>query len=40
MMECMGLGGDMMWGMAGIGLLALAALVLAVASLAKYVFID
>ena len=36
MMECMT--GGMMWGMAGIVLFALAALVLAVAALAKYVF--
>jgi len=37
MMECM-MGGGMFWGMAAIGVLILAALALAVAALAKYVF--
>ena len=38
MMECMGLGGAMMWGMGAVGILALVTLVLAAGALAKYVF--
>jgi hypothetical protein len=33
-------GGAMMWGMGGIGLLAIAALVLFVGALAKYLFFE
>ncbi|HEX8167293.1 MAG TPA: hypothetical protein VF601_16100 [Beijerinckiaceae bacterium] len=38
MMECMGLGSAMMWGMGALGILILAVLVMAVAALGKYVF--
>ena len=34
------LAGSMMWGMGAIGLLVLALIVLAVAALAKYVFVE